>query len=311
MELFQPSHPALKTRMKVLILVLIILTSNSIFGQMGSLKKGDKWQYDYPNVKTVVDENRNIAVVPSPNFTEFEYFEGLAKVQFDMYVGFVDSSKTIVIPVEYISSSGVWPNRFVASRAIIENNGKWGVIDTADNLIIPFEYDIPLRFVDSLFFITQSFYTDYSLSIWACFDRNGKELLALRPHVRKCHSCEITFDEILLLQKEYQIQDSLEKSTNFSKEKAIQKAKRKGYYWEGDYPYKASITLDSGQWIISGIREASLEKDFNCKFPGGCFGLEDVLIIIDANTGAIIKKSKFKYASGRWEGQPQPVINMK
>lgn len=297
--------------MKILSILIILLTSISVFGQMDSLKKGDKWYYDYPNMKTILGDNRQVLVVHSPHFMEFEHFEGLAKVQFDMYVGFIDSSKTIVIPLEYMTFHGVWPNRFVDSRAIIEDKGKWGVIDTANNVIIPFEYDLAVQYIDSLFFVYRRYCTKYSKGVWGSFDRYGKEVLPIMPHDRKCNLCNFTYDEVLELREDYQVQDSLEKSAPFSKEKAIKKARQKGYYWEGEYPYYPTVILDNGQWIISGTRGAPLEKDFNCRYPGGCFGLEDLLIIIDANTGKIIKKSKFRYAGGRWEGQPPLELKKK
>jgi hypothetical protein len=221
----------------------------------------------------------------------FQYYEGLAKVQLNNYSGFIDSNKVIVIPLIYENISGLG---FKNSRVIAEKGGRTGVIDTAGDIIIPFEYDRRIRFEDSLYYVVKEY-------DWGYLDINGNVVLPIGRHNRKCSSCKITYDEILEWKEAYYLKDSLEKSVNISKKEAIKIAKRKGYFWEEEFPFDPKVKLDSGQWVIKSSRRLGVTYRKGCKKTNGCTIIEVARIIINANTGKVISKSKHKYQMANYE----------
>lgn len=59
--------------------------------------------------------------------------------------GFIDKAGNIIIPFEY---DDAW--EFSQNLAAVKKKGKWGFIDKAGNTIIPFEYDRAVRFSEGL-----------------------------------------------------------------------------------------------------------------------------------------------------------------
>lgn len=270
--------------MRSLSIIIFVLISSSSHNQTNSLEKGSKWTFDYPYARTERDSSGNEKLVYSPHLRLFQYSEGLAKVQFKKQSGFVDSNKIIVIPIIYDDVSGTG---FKDSRVIVEQGGRTGVIDTAGNIVIPFIYDGRLRYHDSLFYVVQ----DYN---WGYLDINGNIVLPIDKHKRKCFSSRITYDEIIELREEYYLKDSLQKSTTISKEEAIKLAKQKGYYREGEFPFDSKVNLESSQWFIKSSKYDGVTYKGYCKHTNGCAIIKKMQIIIDAETGKIISKSRSK-----------------
>jgi hypothetical protein len=277
--------------MRTFSIIIILLISSSLHGQLNTLKRGDKWNYDYPYARTEIDSSGTTKIVYSPHIKVFQYFEGLAKVQLNNYSGFIDSNKVIVIPLIY---ENIYAPGFKNSRVIAEKGGRTGVIDTAGNIIIPFEYDGRIRFVDSLYYVVKEY-------DWGYLDMNGNVVLPIGRHIRKCPSCKITYDEILECKEAYYLKDSLEKSVNISKKEAIKIAKRKGYFWEEEFPFNPKVYLDSGQWVIKSSRRLGVTYRKGCQKTNGCTIIEDARIIINAKTGKVISKSKHKYQMANYE----------
>jgi len=100
--------------------------------------------------------------------------------------------------------------------------------------------------------------------------------------------------------------DSLDKFSSLTKEDAINIAKQEGFYWEGEFPFSQKVELDSNQWVITCSKFIGVTIE-NCHALGGCYVYENVLIIIDADTQRIIKKSKFEQLIGNMEG-PTPIL---
>lgn len=257
---------------------------------MDRLEIGSSWTYEYPYARTETDSIGNEKLVYGSNKRGFRYYEGLAKVEFNRLIGFVDTNKIIVIPVVYEYVRG---NRFYDSRAIVKQSEKYGVIDKSGNVVVPFEYDY-IRSQDSIFRVKKMY-------DWGYIDREGEIILPLGRHPRKCQSCKITHDEILELAEAYSLKDSLEKSATISKEEAVNIAKRKGYYWEGEFPFDSNIKLDSGQWVIKGSQRCGVTYKGYCKNTNGCTVIRRYQMIIDAETGKILSKSKTKTKIANYE----------
>ena len=277
--------------MRTFSIIIILLISSSLHGQLNTLKRGDKWNYDYPYARTEIDSSGTTKIVYSPHIKVFQYFEGLAKVQLNNYSGFIDSNKVIVIPLIY---ENIYAPGFKNSRVIAEKGGRTGVIDTAGNIVIPFEYDGRIRHEDSLFYVVKEY-------DWGYLDRNGNVVLPIGRHNRKCYSCKITYDEILGWKEAYYLKDSLEKSANISRREAIKIAKKKGCYWEEEFPFDPKVNLNSDQWVIKSSRRLGVTYRKDCKNTNGCSIIEEARIVINAKTGKVISKSNHKYQMANYE----------
>jgi hypothetical protein len=113
------------------ILTFIFISATAI-GQSASLKVGDKWEFEHPH-----------AYANGRSHGTYVFYDGLCAVYYEDKVGFIDSSKTIAIPLKFVKvkSANAQFYKFIDSRAIVAKGGKCGVIDTLGNTIIPFIYD--------------------------------------------------------------------------------------------------------------------------------------------------------------------------
>ena len=263
--------------MKQILIIISFLLSIPSFAQLNSLKVGDIWPYKNPYVRTIPD---------SVQLHEFDYNEGLVKVTYNNKIGFLDSSKVIVIPLIY--EYGLGANRFINSRSIVVRNDGWGVIDTSGNEVIPLIYG-RIRGFDSLYYVSIG-------NQWGYLDWLGSTILPLGYHKRTCISCKITKEEILQLANNYFYTDSLEKSAPISKEEAILIADKNGYYWDSEFPFNSLINLNttSNQWVIKCSRYDGVTYEGNCANTNGCAIIKKTLIIIDAIDGKVLEKSKHK-----------------
>lgn len=267
-----------QNKLKPYLLLCFFLPSILCFAQIKDLKVGDKWPYDYSYIRDA-DNPKN----PNDPFQghDFHYNEGLAKVSFNDKIGFIDSSKTIQIPLIYDHNH--WANKFSNSRSVVLKDNKWGVIDNKGSTFFPFIYDEIKRF-GNLYYVR----IDYE---WAYLDSAGTTLLPFREYK---HTYIMTKEEILTLAEEYRQKDSLESSVPISKEKAISIAKSKNHYYAIDAVFGPVIELNilSNEWIISSTLHKGTTKKGKCAHTNGCIVLLNSVIAIDSNTGKVKRKSK-------------------
>lgn len=214
---------------------------------------------------------------------DFRYNEGLAKVEYNEQVGFIDSNKTIVIPLIYEDELGA--NTFVNSKAVVVKNQKWGVIDSTGATFIPFKYD-RIRQRDGLFHVE----VDYE---WGYLDEKGQTILPIRDY--GCSSI-MSKEEIFALAGKHYTIDSLENAVPISKEKAISIAKRRGFYVDEGGVFSPTVTLDNvtNEWKIYCSERKGATYKGPCAHTNGCLVQKKYEIIIDAQKGKVKRKSKHK-----------------
>jgi hypothetical protein len=263
------------------IILTSLLIAYSAFGQTDSLEVGDKWKFSHSYIRNLWD---------TVQLHNFDYHDGLAKVIYNDKVGFIDSNKTIVIPLIYEDELGA--NKFIDSRSVVIKNKKWGVIDTSNKIIFPFVYDRIKRYNDL-------YYVEINYE-WGYIDSTGKTILRIDDYA--C-SHIMTKQEILELANKYGQKDSLENSVSVSKDKAISIAKRKGHYYESEFPFNPSVELDttSHEWIIKSSKSLGTTRKGKCAKTNGCTVIKETLIVIDSNNGRIKRKSKSKTLMPNYE----------
>lgn len=131
---------------------------------VGKLKR-KKWKYSYYNIETgylkEFESNESLS----------SYTEGVAKVtnNDDKTCYFVDKSGNRVTEIYRFAKN------FSQGLCIVQNNtsGKFGIIDTQGNTVIPFEYDdVKPAFVEDLLGVCKN-------EKWGCIDRSGKMVIPL------------------------------------------------------------------------------------------------------------------------------------
>lgn len=264
--------------MKSFLFITSILASMFSYAQLDSLKVGTKWNFEHSYIRDADNPDYPDHPVQLHNIV---YYEGLAKVTYNNKVGFIDTNKTIAIPLIYEDDN--WANKFIHSKCVVLKDKKWGVIDTAGATAIPFLYDWIKRF-DDLYCVG----IDYK---WGYLDSAGNTILPIRGYNR---SYIMTEKEIFDLAAQYQQKDSLENSIPISRKKAINIAKRKGYYLDHARTFTPSVelNLDSNEWIITSTERKGTTRSGDCANTNGCIVQLNYRIVIDSNTGNVKQKSK-------------------
>lgn len=196
-------------------------------------------------------------------------------------LGFIDSNKTIVISPQFDYKSGINANRFLKNRAAVSLNRKWGLIDTLGNMLLPFEYDRLIPYED-YYFIEQ----DYK---WGYLNHDFEAVIPLNSRGMERMR---TNEEIEAYIVEQNRQDSIEQSFPVSKNEAIRKAKRAGYFskrWEGT---GVTLNVESAEWTIQNTESIGSTHKGRCAHTNGCIILKTSKMVIDAKTGKVKEKNK-------------------
>lgn len=140
---------------KILITLLIILTSQSVLANICQENSDIAKQYDSISVKDCQDKTN------------------LIRVQKSGKVGLVDmSGKVMLAPTyDYISDFNIKETE----KMFVNNDGKWGVIDKQGNVLIPLQYDFILPIDNSPLHIVQK--NAEPLPAWSDMDLNEKDLM--------------------------------------------------------------------------------------------------------------------------------------
>ena len=96
------------------------------------------------------------------------YFEGLAKVEFQYKWGFIDQEGKEIVPCRY---DDVY--RFQESMAAVRLNNKWGFIDKEGKEIVPCQYDNVYSFQKGMAAVCLD-------NKWGFIDKEGKEIVPYR-----------------------------------------------------------------------------------------------------------------------------------
>lgn len=196
-------------------------------------------------------------------------------------LGFIDSNKTIVISPQFDFNSGINANRFLKNRAAISLHRKWGVIDTLGNILLPFDYDQLIPYED-YYFIEQDYkwgYLNHDFEV--VIPLNGRGIDRLR-----------TNKEIEAYIIEQNRQDSIEQSFSVSKNEAIRKAKRAGYFSKRWEDTGVTLNVESAEWTIQNTKSKGSTHKGRCAHTNGCIILKTSKMVIDANTGKVKEKNK-------------------
>ena len=93
------------------------------------------------------------------------YFEGLAKVEFQYKWGFIDQEGKEIVPCRY---DDVY--RFQESMAAVRLNNKWGFIDKEGKEIVPYRYDNVYSFQEGKVKVCLD-------NKWGVINESGKEII--------------------------------------------------------------------------------------------------------------------------------------
>ena len=101
---------------------------NSFAEGLCPVKLNDKWG--------VVDTNINIVIQPKFDSLGYSFAQGLIAAKSGKFWGYVDRTGTWVIPPKY-----EWYRAFANGKSLVAQKGKWGIINSRGETIIPLIYD--------------------------------------------------------------------------------------------------------------------------------------------------------------------------
>lgn len=98
----------------------------------------DDYDYhEYDCSRGFVDEIDEVVIPSEYDYDEvWDFSEGLAVVELDDRWGFIDTTGTVVIPLQY---DEVW--HFSEGLAKVKKNNKWGFVDKRGKMVISLQYD--------------------------------------------------------------------------------------------------------------------------------------------------------------------------
>lgn len=122
-----------------------------------------------------IDSTGKIVLRPSDSWDHiWDFHEGLAAVQINGKVGYIDKTGNCVIPPKYdnegYSIRADWRD-FSENLAAVRINGKFGYIDKTGNWVIPPRYDFVQRFSDGLAAV-------YINRKFGYIDRTGNQIIS-------------------------------------------------------------------------------------------------------------------------------------
>lgn len=136
---------------------------------MGSIipyKQGSLWGYQ--NLQT-----QQVVIAPQFSFAA-PFCEGLARVQQDKLLGFINSSGQFVIEPQYD-----WALDFKNGKAIVRlTNGKWNLINTQAQLRLPTLYDYIVFYEDSDTLLRDGVIMVQHKGLFGFIDEEGNELIS-------------------------------------------------------------------------------------------------------------------------------------
>lgn len=265
--------------MKLFLLILVLFSTLSSFTQSRQFKVGDPWPFENAYIREYTD-SFDIRVRGNGQLHSLEYHEGLARVVYNSQMGFIDTTRVIAIPLVYQDVVGT--GKFQHSRAVVVKSDQWGVINRQGKPIIPLQYD-RIRQYEDVFYVQQEYE-------WGYLDSMGAVILPLARHGR---SYLMTREELDSLAKDYFRIEAAEKSAAISKGKAISIAKRHKHYLEEDFPFFPSVKLEveAGQWVIKSSKSLGTTRQGDCAYTNGCIQFQNMEIVIDAESGKVVRKS--------------------
>lgn len=94
----------------------------------------------------------------------FKKENGLSKVRIDKLLGYINKKGETIIKVNYEEISSF------SQVMVVKQNNKWGIIDSLENIIIPFEYDALDKSGSAPIRASKN-------NKWGCIDLKGNELI--------------------------------------------------------------------------------------------------------------------------------------
>jgi len=134
------------------------------------------------NVWGLMNQDGDIIAFPEFEWTDYGY-QGLARAVLDGKTGFVTGNGSWVIRPQYD-----YADRFVADDegrnrlAVVAVDGRWGMIDISDEIVLPLEFDGVLRFQDGMAAVEKN-------GLCGFVDRRGRITIDLQfKSVRSFHN---------------------------------------------------------------------------------------------------------------------------
>jgi len=257
------------------LLSCLLIFSINTFAQLDSFSVGSTWEFNNSKVST-----------SGKAYGTFVFYDGLCAVVYKDKVGFIDSTKTIVIPLKFVEvrRATAATYKFSDQRAIVFNGSHWGVIDETGKEVIPFRFD-EMRKIGKYYYV----YIDYKNGY---IDSLGNEVITIEhewPGTPYRTEAEIE-KQVLIFNERI----DKERQVTISKKKAIKIAKRNRYYHNDAWPFVPSVQLDEASkvWEIESTEKKGVTHKGKCAKTNGCITHEIYKIKIDAETGKVKSKSR-------------------
>jgi hypothetical protein len=175
---------------------------------------------------------------------------------------------------------------FRNSRAIVQQNGKWGVIDPLGNTVIPFQYLYIHRLLDNYFQVHQTNEFDHIIS--GILDLDGAIVL---PVQYAWPATPFSSEAELLAEKRKAAEaESRKKQLPITETQATEMARKAGFYKQNHWLHPPQVSATpNGQWQISSLL-VGYTKAGKCKYTNGCTTTERKTMLIDGATGKVLNK---------------------
>lgn len=259
-----------------------------------------KWKYNSP------------VVYKGQQFENFEFSGGLAKIVYNGKVGFIDSNRNIVIPLEYEDNAHISESygalqvaydfehfghtyKFVDGQAIVKKQGKYGVIDKEQNWRVPPLYFEVEKFLDIYYYVKRREQTaTVEGPRHGFYDTTGKLVIPVEflwvatPFPNK--------DSLETFAKRIAIRDTMENKLPINRKEAIAIAEKEGYYRQNQWVNIPRVEYDpkTNKWTIkSNVMTPTNDREW----------IEETMYIIyiDAKSGKVLDKKQETARHRRYE----------
>src|SRR5690606_15239208 len=176
---------------------------------------------------------------------------------------------------------------FKNGKAIVQKNGKWGVIDRSGETVIPFQYLYIHRLLDTYFRVNLE--NEFEFMVSGILDLQGATVLP----VKYAWPGTPFRSEAELLAEKLKVQENgdRKKQLKIPETQAIKIARKAKFYQQNHWMYPPQVSVNpEGNWqIISTIM--GYTKTRKCKFTNGFTTVKNKTMLNDSATGKILNRS--------------------
>jgi len=266
---------------------------NGLLGRILWYGHGTVWSTNEKGISIVNNGKHTSAFIPDGQVIHTASIHDPIGVHYNDSVKYFDiEGQQIGGVYSYIGMPSAKPYsayRFKNGKCIVNQNGKWGMIDRTNKILIPFEYD----------WLVQSSTLDVLVAKrdnqYGLIDTANTIILKFRDRKLRGFNYQNQLDEAIAYESQF---DSLFPQIKINESDAVKIAKNRGMYYEGDHEffYPDHLLLqEEGNiyWEISSSKQGYTNKG-DCARTNGCSIFYSKIIKIDAISGKVLDKKSTK-----------------